>query len=63
MSKSASPETYKNIEDLDVEAVRLEQLQASAMKEANAFAQSYQVDTATEAQAAFLGDSGDGAGE
>jgi hypothetical protein len=63
VSKIASPQTYAEIERLDEEEVRLGQLQESAMKEANAFAQSYQVDTATEAQAAFLGDSGEGAGD
>jgi hypothetical protein len=58
MSKAASPETYAEIEQLDEVEVRLGQLQEAAMKEANAFAQSYQVDTDTQAQADFLGDSG-----
>jgi hypothetical protein len=63
MSKEASPETYAEIERLDEVEIRIQQLQEAAMKEANAFAQSYQIDTDTQAQADFLGDSGDGAGE
>jgi hypothetical protein len=63
MSKAASPETYKNIEDLDVEAVRLEQLQESAMKEVNQWSMKYETNADTQAQADFLGDSGDSGGE
>jgi hypothetical protein len=60
MSKAASPETYAEIERLDEVEIRIQQLQESAMKEANAFAQSYQVDTDTQAQADFLNDAGEG---
>jgi hypothetical protein len=60
MSKAASPETYEAIEQLDEAEIRIQQLQESAMKEANAFAQSYQVDTDTQAQADFLNDAGEG---
>jgi hypothetical protein len=60
MSKAASPETYAAIEDLDVQAVRVEQLRDDSLKEVNQWGMKYQVDTDTEAQAAFLGDSGEG---
>ena len=63
MSKAASPETYAEIDRLDVEAVRVEQLRDDSLKEVNQWGMKYQVDTDTEAQAAFLGDSGEGAGE
>jgi hypothetical protein len=62
MSKAASPETFKEIDRLDVEAVRVEQLRDDSLKEVNQWGMKYQVDTDTEAQAAFLGDSGDEAG-
>jgi hypothetical protein len=60
MSKAASPETFKEIDRLDVEAVRVEQLRDDSLKEVNQWGMKYQVDTDTEAQAAFLGDSGEG---
>lgn len=60
MSREASKETYAEIERLDEVEVRLGQLQESAMKEVNQWAMGYQVDSSTEAQAAFLGDSGEG---
>jgi hypothetical protein len=60
MSRAASPETYDEIDRLDVEAVRVEQLQASAMKEASTWAMAYETNAETEATAAFLGDSGEG---
>ena len=63
MSRAASKETYDEIDRLDVEAVRLEQLRDDSLREVNQWSLKYQTDTATEAQAAFLGDSGDGAGE
>jgi hypothetical protein len=63
MSREASKETYAEIERLDEEEVRLGQLQESAMKEANLWAMQYEVDSSTADQAAFLGDSGEGAGE
>jgi hypothetical protein len=63
MSKAASKETYDEIDRLDVEAVRVEQLRDDSLKEVNQWAMGYQVDSSTEAQAAFLGDAGEGAGE
>jgi hypothetical protein len=63
MSKAASPETFKEIDRLDVEAVRLEQLRDDSLREVNQWGMKYQVDTQTEAQAAFLGDAGDSGGE
>jgi hypothetical protein len=60
MSKAASPETYAEIDRLDVEAVRVEQLRDDSLKEVNQWGMKYQVDTDTEAQAAFLGDAGEG---
>jgi hypothetical protein len=63
MSREASKETYAEIEQLDEEEVRLGQLQESAMKEVNQWAMKYEVDSSTAEQAAFLGDSGDGAGD
>jgi hypothetical protein len=63
MSKAASPETFKEIDRLDVEAVRVEQLRDDSLKEVNQWGMKYQVDTDTEAQAAFLGDSGDSGGD
>jgi hypothetical protein len=63
MSRAASKETYDEIDRLDVESVRLEQLQASTMKEVNQWAMAYETNAEIQAQADFLNDSGDGAGD
>jgi hypothetical protein len=65
VSREASPETYAAIEDLDVQAVRVEQLRDSTLQEVGRWAMAYETNAETEAQAEFLnsGDSGEGAGD